>query len=391
MQLVRLDILKHSADVRCCRLYDNLLQRQSTWSRKFPAAVEHACATTVVEANPTPASPQNLLTSESESRSLQRHQSDRKRLLTWVSDVDTEQQLAKLRTLEIQGRWLEWTDVMHSDLSWRRLLHGLDDANLRFSLQIITNTAPTPDNLRRWGVTEIDTSCALCGKPCTLRHVLNACSVALFQGRYTWRHNSVLSVLQRHLLKFWDYARQQPEHQQAPFIRFVPERARAPRLPIIRRSRRPLPYQDALRCAQDWEFLFDLGEGLVFPPEIAATNQRPDIVIFSRSLRQVILIELTVPLEDRVSDAHSRKHDRYLPLLVNCESNGWHATHFPVEVGCRGFVAFSLTRCLKDLGFPTYWAKRVRNECSRVAQRCSYLLYLRRSIREWTRDLLGAN
>ena len=104
------------------------------------------------------------------------------------------------------------------------------------------------------------------GKPCTLRHVLNACSVALFQGRYTWRHNSVLSVLQRHLLKFWDYARQQPEHQQAPFIRFVPERARAPRLPIIRRSRRPLPYQDALRCAQDWEFLFDLGEGLVFPP-----------------------------------------------------------------------------------------------------------------------------
>ena len=65
MQLVRLDILKHSADVRCCRLYNNLLQRQSTWSRKFPAAVEHACATTVVEANPTPASPQNLLTSES--------------------------------------------------------------------------------------------------------------------------------------------------------------------------------------------------------------------------------------------------------------------------------------------------------------------------------------
>ena len=78
MQLVRLDILKHSADVRCCRLYDNLLQRQSTWSRKFPAAVEHACATTVVEANPTPTSPQNLLTSESESRSLQTHPSDRK-------------------------------------------------------------------------------------------------------------------------------------------------------------------------------------------------------------------------------------------------------------------------------------------------------------------------
>ena len=80
-----------------------------------------------------------------------------------------------------------------------------------------------------------------------------------------------------------------------------------------------------------------------------------------------------------------------LPLLVNCESNGWHATHFPEKMSCRGFVAFSLTCCLKDLGFPTYWAKRVRNECSRVAQRCSYLLYLRRSIREWTLDLLGSS
>ena len=73
------------------------------------------------------------------------------------------------------------------------------------------------------------------------------------------------------------------DHQQAPVIRFVTERARAPRLSVIRCARRPLPYQDALRCAQDWEFLFDMGEVLVFPPEIAATNQR--LVIFSRSLR----------------------------------------------------------------------------------------------------------
>ena len=107
-------------------------------------------------------------------------------------------------------------------------------------------------------------------------------------------------------------------YRQAPFIRFVPKRARAPHLPLIRRSRRPLPYQDAFHCARDWEFLFDLGKSLVFPPAIAATNQRPDIVIFSRFLRQVFFIELTVPLEDRISDAHSRKRDHYLPLLANC-------------------------------------------------------------------------
>ena len=112
-----------------------------------------------------------------------------------------------------------------------------------------------------------------------------------------------------------------------------------------------------------------------------------DIVIFSRALRQVILIELTVPLEDRVCLAHERKRNRYLPLLSLCQSNGWNATHFPVEVGSRGFVAYSLMRCLTQLGFPPYWAKKVRNEASKVSLRCSYLIYLRRNIRVWQERL----
>ena len=240
------------------------------------------------------------------------------------------------------------------------------------------------------GGSSIDPACALCGRPCTLRHVLNTCSVALRQGRYTWRHDNVLSVIRRHLLEFW--ARLQRE-QDAPtsrsFIRFVPPRDQCPPLPPVRSRPRPLFHQDALRCASDWEFRFDIGASpTIFPAEIVATLQRPDIVIFSRSLRSVILIELTVPLEDRVAAAHTRKTDRYDALLASCESNGWHAAHFPVEVGCRGFVAFSLTRCLRQLGMPSWWSKRVRNECSRVALRCSYLLYLRRNIRDWTSDLL---
>ena len=52
MQIVRMDLLKKSADPRCRKLYDAHVQRQSTWTKKFPPAVEHACAATVVEANP---------------------------------------------------------------------------------------------------------------------------------------------------------------------------------------------------------------------------------------------------------------------------------------------------------------------------------------------------
>ena len=64
-------------------------------------------------------------------------------------------------------------------------------------------------------------------------------------------------------------------------------------------------------------------------------------------------------------------------------TTSWHATHFPVEVGSRGWVAHSLLACLQKLGFSASWRKKVRRECSRVALRCSYLLYLRRSIKTW--------
>ena len=55
---------------------------------------------------------------------------------------------------------------------------------------------------------------------------------------------------------------------------------------------------DLLRCGNDWVFLFNLEAGLIFPPEIASTTQRPDIVIYSKSKKIVVLIELTCPLED---------------------------------------------------------------------------------------------
>ena len=157
-----------------------------------------------------------------------------------------------------------------------------------------------------------------------------------------------------------------------------------PRLPCQRRNVRPLLSDDVLRCARDWQFLFDVGTGhSIFPLEIAGTWQRPDVVIFSQSIRVVILIELTVPLEDRIAAANTRKTDRYSALLATFENNGWHATHFPVEVGSRGQVAHSLLACLQKLGFSASWRKTVRRECSRVALRCSYLLYLRRSIKTW--------
>ena len=163
-----------------------------------------------------------------------------------------------------------------------------------------------------------------------------------------------------------------------------PRRNESNQSPLLSPNPETSGVQRSSQMRNDWVFLFDLETGLIFPPEIASTTQRPDIVIYSKSKKIVVLIELTCPLEDRISTAHELKKDRYLELLSNCRCNGWTAFHFPVEVGSRGFVAFSLTSCLQKLGFPSYLAKKARNECSKIALRASYSIYLQRNIREWS-------
>ena len=65
---------------------------------------------------------------------------------------------------------------------------------LKFAINAGINTLPTLDNLKRWGK-RVNDRCPFCGNIETLLHVLNNCSVSLDQGRYTWRHNSVLSTI----------------------------------------------------------------------------------------------------------------------------------------------------------------------------------------------------
>ena len=194
MQIVRMDLLKNSADPRCRKLYDAHVQRRSTWTKKLPPAVEHACAATVVEAN-LPASHQ--LQSRSVCNNCQA--SSGKRMLNPVSEVDTEEQLSKLRKPEIQGKVLGWTDVMHSDLTWRRLIFGMSDGELRFSLQPITNTTPTPDNLRRWENSEIDSAHAPFADKLALLDMcwtlakFRSCKEGIF-GDITWSWDACKSI-----------------------------------------------------------------------------------------------------------------------------------------------------------------------------------------------------
>ena len=58
-----------------------------------------------------------------------------------------------------------------------------------------------------------------------------------------------------------------------------------------------------LHAARDWKLLVDFDHAkILFPPEICATNERPDIIIWSTSARHVSMIELTCPAEEGIRE-----------------------------------------------------------------------------------------
>ena len=74
---------------------------------------------------------------------------------------------------------------------------------MKFLLNSTHNVLPTADNLRRWrwGKTAVDMKCNLCSfANATLKHILNCCTAALKQGRYPWRHGSILLCIVKELL-----------------------------------------------------------------------------------------------------------------------------------------------------------------------------------------------
>ena len=91
----------------------------------------------------------------------------------------------------MQGDYQALIMEENSCITWRSFLWDVPQGVLKFALNAGIKNLPTLDNLKRWGK-RVNNRCPFCGNIQTLLHVLSNCSVALDQGRYTWRHNSVL-------------------------------------------------------------------------------------------------------------------------------------------------------------------------------------------------------
>ena len=127
---------------------------------------------------------------------------------------------------------------------------------------------------------------------------MSSCQVALDQGRFTWRHNSVL----------------------ANIIRLI--------RPVL---------ADGFQLFSDLPGFLAPGGGSI-PPHVLVTNQRPDIVLVNGATREIIVFELTCPWDANIVRSHSYKEEKYAPLVANL-SRHYKTYLFSVEVSVRGQIS----------------------------------------------------
>jgi len=290
-----------------------------------------------------------------------------------------------------QGAWTHWKDVRPFDLSWRNLIYGPGPRVISFVLNAQINSVKTPAMLKLWGYTT-SSQCPLCSQPkATLHHIIVNCDVGLRQGRYTWRHDSVLSNIEPALKTLVaDTNQRQPLSGPQATLKnlyrsFVPAGKERPP------KSQPKAKQGLLSSANDWSLLVDYThENIVYPPVICASLERPDAVIWSCKSRTVVLLELTCCAEEGQEAAQLRKENRYFKLLNDSKEQGWRAELLTIEIGARGLIGNSTWRAFVKLGLSSQEATALCRRLSEVVARCSLAICQAQNIKEWThKDLIG--
>eukprot|EP01116_Phalansterium_solitarium_P023159 TRINITY_DN796_c0_g1_i6.p1 TRINITY_DN796_c0_g1~~TRINITY_DN796_c0_g1_i6.p1 ORF type:complete len:542 (-),score=157.79 TRINITY_DN796_c0_g1_i6:981-2606(-) len=410
LQAIKLLLLANSSDPAIRRMYERLKQKERNKTRKFDAfdtVDQHETFIANTEALNEQARLRTGL-GHADRNQTQRPPSAaarRQAVSERIADMDNKERLQHLRTLQVQGNLANWDHIATHDRGWRQLFTGaMSDKVLRFHVNARLKTLPSEANKKRWRMLPVDSVCrlrypsgdgtpgAICGaiNP-TEMHVLCNCEAALRQGRFTWRHNSALLVLKAalipHLRAIRDGTIAVPQPSKVQF------RSETTGLPYNHgESAPPLQPQhlrDWLALATDWTLTCDLpGDSFsyrngVFPPSIAATDQRPDMLLVSESAKAAICLELTVPKEERIQQSHEAKAAKYQQLVEDAASNGWRLSIWPIEIGARGFVARSTWAALRALAFGKARATDIRRELELVTSRCSYYLWTARNHDVW--------
>ena len=219
-----------------------------------------------------------------------------------------EDHRTKIVSMYQQGAWTRWEHTEQCKIT-RPELWRFEPQHIKFLIQSVYDALPSPTNLHRWGLADT-LACQLCQKRGTLEHILSCCPKALGDGRYRWCHDQVLRALADTVSAAIISSKYQHTPKQS--ITFIRAGEKV--------QHQPSSSGGLLTTARDWKLQVDLGRQLKFPEHISATSLRPDMVLTSESTKQVVLVELTVPWEDRIEEANERKRAKYAELVTECRS-----------------------------------------------------------------------
>ena len=176
-----------------------------------------------------------------------------------------------MRPLLVQGSFLKLLHLENSDSDWLSFLYSLSRGYV-FCFPFFYRLSSFSGCLKTYEK-RYSSLCPHCNNHETLHHILNFCSVFLNQGRYTWRHNSVLNHLVLALGSAYSASDTPPQ--------------------IFADLHGHLSSSNS-----------------TIPSHVLPTSLRPDLVLLFPN-RKIYYLELTVPFETNILSARLRKSDRY--------------------------------------------------------------------------------
>jgi hypothetical protein len=214
---------------------------------------------------------------------------------------------------------------------WYNLTQSLSANTFKFSRKALIFSLANNSNLKRWMKTN-DDKCMLCQQKQTQLHVLNNCSTAAADGRYTWRHDSILFTLVYYIQQLTTYG---------------------------------------------FEVFADL-QGYKSPNQLFH-RMRPDIVLVKDNV--MTIIELTCCFETNLVKSNNYKKRKYENIEKDCR-NKMKINKIFVEVTALGFIPKSIIHMNKVLTKYKLNINRMNLKMSEVAIRASYFIYTQRN-KEW--------
>ena len=218
---------------------------------------------------------------------------------------------------------------------WCKVLDSLPRNLYSFVTRYLSNCLANATNAVKWGIAN-SAKCLFCNENQTLQHVISTCNTSLNEGRWNWRHDSILINISRMLSK----------------------------IPGVK-----------VYC--------DVGESeFLNPSVITGDEERPDIVIIQDN--ECHVLELTVGFETNMLKNSKRKKTRYIGLIERLEKD-FNVTYFDLSMGAIGIIgneSSSIQKLFLHLGLSRPESEYLLRKIINVCVRTSYYIFCQRN-KEW--------